>query len=115
MGGWWPRAECLRRMVVVPEPAVKRCCSFGAVAVDRCVGPSAEESADESLRLSVGLRTVGAGSEVPDAQAPAGERVPRGDVRAAVVGDHALDGDGVPAIESDSTTQEPDRCRGLFV
>jgi hypothetical protein len=49
MGGLCPRAECL-----VPEPAVKGFGAFAAGAVDRAVGPAAEEGADEAFYFAVG-------------------------------------------------------------
>ena len=49
-------------MVVAPEPAVKGSGAFGAVAVDRAVGPAAEQGADEAFGFAVGLGAVGAGS-----------------------------------------------------
>src|SRR3954447_15951818 len=51
-------------MVVVPEPAVKCCCAFGAVAVDGAVGPAGEHGADEALGFAVGLRSVGPRAQV---------------------------------------------------
>ena len=86
MGGLWPRAECLSVMVVVPEPSVKGGGAFGAVAVDRAVGPAAEEGADEPFGFAVGLGSVGAGAQVADPEGAAGDRVDRGAVGAAVVG-----------------------------
>ena len=55
-------------MVVVAEPAVKGGGAFGAGAVDRAVGPAGEHRADEALGLAVGLRAVGAGAQVADAE-----------------------------------------------
>jgi hypothetical protein len=73
-------------MVVVPEPAVKCGGPFGAGAVDRSIGPAAEQGADEALGLAVGLRPVGAGAQVADPERAAGKRVSGGAVGGAVVG-----------------------------
>src|SRR3954447_22366653 len=62
-------------MVVGPEPAVKGCGAFGVGAIDRAVGPAAEEGADKALCLAVGARPVGPGAQVPEAHRAAGERV----------------------------------------
>ena len=61
--------------IVEVEPAGECGVAFGAVAVDRCVGPAAEHGADEPFGLTVGLRPVGAGPEVTDPQRAAGDRV----------------------------------------
>ena len=47
-------------VIVEVEPAVEGCVAFAAVAVDRAVGPAAEERADEAFCFAVGLGTVGA-------------------------------------------------------
>jgi hypothetical protein len=59
-------------MVVVVEPSVKGCGAFGAVAVDRAVGPAVEHGADQVFGFAVGLGSVGAGAEVTDRERFAG-------------------------------------------
>jgi hypothetical protein len=44
-----------------------------------------------------------------DAERPAGERVDRGDVGGAVVGQEPLDGDPVAGVEGGGAAQEADR------
>src|SRR5947209_15574804 len=95
-------------MVVVPEPAVKGVGALGAVAVDRAVGPASEEGADEAFGFAVGLGAVGAGAEVPDPERPAGDRVERGAVSAAVVGEQLLDADAVTGVERHRSLEKPD-------
>src|SRR4051794_6798053 len=102
-------------MVVVVEPGVKGCGPFGAVAVERAVGPAAEQGADEALGFAVGLRPVGPGAQVADAEGAARDGVDGGAVGRAVVGDQPLDGDAVAAVERDRAAQEADRGRGLLV
>jgi len=63
--------------IVEVEPAGERAASFVAVAVDRAVGPAAEQGADEALGLTVGAGPVGAGAEVFDPERATGERVDR--------------------------------------
>jgi hypothetical protein len=65
------------KIVVVSEPSVKRSGAFGAVAVDRAVGPAGEHCSDESFGFAVGLWSIGAGPDVFDAQGAAGDRVER--------------------------------------
>jgi len=52
---------------------------------------------------------------VADAERAASERVDRGDVGGAVVGQDALDVDAVAAVERDRAAQEADRGGGFFV
>jgi hypothetical protein len=52
---------------------------------------------------------------VADGQGAAGDRVERGAVAGAVVGQKSFDGDAVALIKRDGSTQEPDRRRGLLV
>src|SRR6516162_7526858 len=96
-------------MVVGPQPAVKRTRTLAAVAVDRCVGPASEHRADKPLGLPVGLRPVRARAQMPDAQGTASDRMHRGAVRVAVVGQQALDGNPIAVIEGHRTAQESDR------
>jgi hypothetical protein len=73
-------------MVVVPEPSVKRGGALGARAIDRAVGPAAQEGPDEPFGFAVGLGPVGAG---------AAERVSgvgSGDARLAELGRASLHG-----------------------
>src|SRR5215213_7626514 len=62
-------------MVVVVDPAVKGRGAFAAGAVDRAVGPAAQQRADEALRLAIGLRAIGPGAQVTDSQDATGDRV----------------------------------------
>src|SRR4051812_35620958 len=102
-------------MVVVPEPAVKCCCAFGAVAVDGAVGPAGEHGADEALGFAVGLRSVGPRAQVAQTEGAAGDGVQLGAITRAVVGHHALDGDAVVAVEGDGAAQESSDGGGLLV
>src|SRR3954471_21777286 len=102
-------------MVVVPEPAVKCCCAFGAVAVDGAVGPAGEHGADEALGFAVGLRSVGPRAQVAQTEGAAGDGVQLGAITRAVVGHHALDGDAVAAVEGDGAAQESSDGGGLLV
>jgi hypothetical protein len=52
---------------------------------------------------------------VTDAECSTGERVQCRDVRAAVVGEHALDLDAVAGKEGEGAAEEPDRGGCLFV
>src|SRR4051794_26958843 len=45
-------------MVVVVQPAVKGGGAFGAVAIERAVGPAAEHGADQALGFAIGLGSV---------------------------------------------------------
>src|ERR1700733_2580567 len=102
-------------MVLVQEPAVKGSGAFCAVAVEGSVGPATEDGADEALGFAVGLGSVGAGAEVPDAEGAAGDRVDHGPVGVAVVGEELLDGDSVAGVERHGPFEEGDRGRGPLV
>jgi hypothetical protein len=78
------------------------------------VCPAGEEGADEAFGFAVGLRPVGPGAEVADAELAAGGGVPVRDVGAPIVGQHALDLDPVAGKERDRAVEEGDRgCRFL--
>jgi hypothetical protein len=96
-------------MVVVPEPAVKCVGAFCAGAVDGAVGPAVEEGADEAFGFAVGLRPVGAGAAVADAECLAGEGVDGGAVAGAVVGEDPLDLDAVALVVGERAAEEGDR------
>src|SRR6188474_290879 len=102
-------------MVVVLEPAVKGCGSFCAVAIERGVGPAAEQSSDEALGLAVGLWTVGPRAQMAYCHGATGDGVDGRAVGRAVVGDQALDGDSMAGIERRRAAQERDRGRGLLI
>src|SRR3954469_14495208 len=102
-------------MVVVPEPAVKGRGAFLAVAVERTVGPAAEQRADEALRLAVGLRPAGARAQMAQPERAARDRVDGRSVARTIVGQHALDGDAVTLEERHGTAHEGDRGGGLLV
>src|SRR5437763_11233161 len=93
-------------MVVVPEPAVKGCCPFGAGAVDGAIGPAPEQGADEPFGFAVGLWAVGAGAEVADAQGVAGDGVDGGAIARAVIGEQSLGGDAVAGVEGNGAPEE---------
>ena len=101
-------------MVVVGEPAVKGCGPFVACAVDGGVGPAGEHRADEAFGLPVCLRSVGAGAEVFDAEAAAGDGVDGGAVGAAVVCEYAFDPDAVASEEAKGADEEA-RHGGRFL
>src|ERR1700746_2170759 len=94
-------------MVVVAPPSVKGCGALTAVAVDRAVGPTAEQRADESLRLAVRLRSVGASAQVTNAQSSAGDRMDRRAIAGSIVREQLLHGHPVALKVGDRAPQEP--------
>src|SRR3954469_6509926 len=52
--------------IVEVDPAGEGGGAFGAVAVDRAVGPASQQGADEAFGFAVGLGAVGAGAKVAD-------------------------------------------------
>ena len=79
------------------------------------VGPFAERGLDEALGLAVGLRRVGFGSDVPDAELLAGARESFGLVAASVVGHDALDSDAEAFEVGDGGEEEGDCALLLLV
>src|SRR5437764_6171080 len=67
--------------VIELEPAGQAGGALGARAVDRAVGPAAEQRADEALGFAVRARPVGPRAQVPQPERAAGERVQRRAVR----------------------------------
>src|SRR4051794_21483191 len=100
-------------MVVVPRPSVKGLGAFAAGAVDRAVGPTAEQGADEAFGFAVGLWAPRAGAEVVDPEQAAGDGVNGGDVARPVIGQELLDGDAVTGVERDRSPEEGHDCGGL--
>src|SRR5262249_60602139 len=97
-----------------PEPAVKCSGALDAGAVDGAVGPAVEERADEALGFAVGLWAARAGAQVADPELAAGDRVQRGDVGAAIVGEHAFDGDSVAGGREERAPRGSERgARGV--
>lgn len=74
MGGWRFQRGVSEVMVVHVQPGIKRGAAFGSSGVGAGVGPFVGQSAVEAFDRAVGLRPVGAGPFVNDAQADAGNR-----------------------------------------
>src|ERR1035441_8478958 len=102
-------------MVVGPEPSVKGSGALAAVAVDRTGHPATQHRADEALCLAIGLWAVGACAQVADAQSATGDRVDRGAIGRAVVGEQLLHRHPVALIEGDRPPEERDDGAGLLV
>src|SRR5215211_4657313 len=105
---WWPGGEggVGSSSVVPPDVAGQ---GFGAVVaagVGEAVCPFAQQRFDQRFGFAVGLWSVGpreaAADAVTGADAPPR---PRG-IRLGVVGEHALDGDPVVAVEADRAFEE---------
>jgi hypothetical protein len=100
---------------VVVDPAGERAASFVAVAVDRAVGPAAEQGADEAFCFPVSARSVRACAQVLDPERFAGERVDRGAIRRAVIGHQPFDPDAESGEVSDRSAEEADGGNGLLI
>ncbi len=79
------------------------------------VGPFSKRRLNEALGLAVGLRRVGFGSDVLDAELLAGARESSGLVAASVVGHDTLDRDAEALEVGDGGEEEGDGALLLLV
>src|SRR5437870_5650247 len=99
----------MRAMPVVPmKPDRQLSGSSCRVVVGAGIGPFAQAGLDEALSLSVGLRRVRLGADVPESEAFAGSAEGVGSVTRTIVGHHALDLDAKPCIIGDRGFEEGD-------
>lgn len=73
------------------------------------IGPFAQQGLDEALGLAIGLRRVGSGADVPDAQHPQHLAEQPGDVAGPIVGHHPLDPDAARPEPAQGANEEA--CR----
>src|SRR6266849_6403328 len=92
--------------VVAMEPSRQLGGSAIGVAIGLSVGPFAQRALDKALGLAVGLRRVGPGSDVFEAELAAGVAKVEGFVAGAVVGHDAGDRDAQAGVVGDSGLQE---------
>lgn len=79
------------------------------------VGPLAGEGLDEAFGLAVGLRAIGTGEEMTEAQRLAGGGEEFGAIGGALVGEDGLDGDAVSLIESQGLMEGGQDAGSFFI
>ncbi len=79
------------------------------------ISPLASEGLDEAFGLAIGLRTIGSGEEMADAQLEAGSGEELGTISRAAVGEDALDEDAVSLVESDGLVEGGQDAGSFFV
>jgi hypothetical protein len=78
-------------------------------------GPLAGDGLDEALGLAVGLRAIGFGEEMADAQLLAGSGEEFGAVSRAAVGEHPPDLDAVLLVKGDRLLKRREHVGDLFI
>src|SRR5689334_16261133 len=94
-------------MVVAVEPAVKGAVAIAVGAIDAHSGPFIVERAVEPFDLAVGLRPVGPGARVGDAELGAEVAPGVAAVAGAVVGQDTFDRDAVEREPAVGAFEEP--------
>lgn len=102
-------------MVVVVKPAVELTAALGLGGVAAGVGPAVGQGAVEAFDLPVGLRPIGPGALVPDAELVAGVSPQVRAVRAAVVGQDPLNGHPACVEPLDGPNEDRGGGEGGFV
>ena|SRR5579864_8009120 len=102
-------------VVVVVIPGKQGEISFRGVAPVSGVSPFAQGGLDEALGFAVGLRGVGAGAAVLEAQLLAGAAKLVGAIAAAIIGEQSAHADTVAGEELHRLAQKSDRGVGLLI
>jgi hypothetical protein len=102
-------------VIVEVQPRRQRISPGGLGVVEAGVGPAIGERAEEAFDLAVGLRPVGAGALVRDAQRGAGIAPGVGLVGRAVVGQDAFDGDPAFGEPGDRALEDGDGGDRLLI
>lgn len=101
--------------IVVVEVAVEKGSAVFAGVVRASISPLAGDGLDEAFGLAVGLRTIGSGEEVVQAQLVAGLGKEFGAVSGAAIGEDLLDADAVSLVEGDGLLERSQDAGGLFI
>jgi hypothetical protein len=84
-------------------------------AIRASVSPLSSDGLDEALGLSIGLRAIGSGKEMAEAEVLAGGGEVVRAVGRAAVGEDAADGDAMGGIEVDCAVQGAEDTWDLFI
>jgi hypothetical protein len=101
--------------VIVMKVVGKEGSSVVAGVIRTGIGPLAGDGLDEAFGLAVGLRAIGFGEEMLEAEFVAGGGEEFGAIGGAAIGEDLLDFDAVSAIEADSLVQSVQDAGNPFV
>ena len=106
----------VRAMVVIVEKEVRKECSAVVTGLIRTgISPFASDSLNEAFGLAIGLRAVGSGKEMFDAELVTGGGEEFGAVGRAAIGEDALDLDAMSLVEGDGLVESVEDIGDFFV
>ena len=101
--------------VIVMKVVRKEGSSVVAGVIRTGVGPLAGDGLDEAFGLAVGLRAIGFGEEMFEAEFVAGGGEEFGAIGGAAIGEELLDGDAVSGVEAEGLVQSVEHAGDAFV
>jgi len=101
--------------VIVMKVVGKESSSMGTGVIRTGIGPLAGDGLDEALGLAVGLRAIGFGEEMCEAEFMAGGSEDFGAIGGAAIGEELLDGEAVSGVEAKGQVQSVEDALGAFV
>src|SRR5450432_2496508 len=101
--------------VKVMEVVGKESSAVAAGVIRTGIGPLAGDGLDEAFGLAVGLRAIGFGEEMREAELEAGGGEEFGAIGGAAIGEELLDGDAVSGVEAEGQVQSMEDAGGAFV
>jgi hypothetical protein len=101
--------------VIVMKIERKESSAMVAGVIRAGVGPFAGDGLDEALSLAIGLRAIGFGEEVTEAELMAGGGEELGAIGGASIGEDALDFDAVSGVAADGLVESSEDALSLFV
>jgi hypothetical protein len=100
--------------VIVMKIGGKEGSSVVAGVIRTGIGPLAGDGLDEAFGLAVGLRAIGFGEEMFEAELVAGGGEEFGAIGGAAIGEELLDGDAVSGVEAEGLVQSVEHALGCF-
>jgi hypothetical protein len=101
--------------VVVMKVVGKEGSAVVAGTIGSGIGPLAGDGLDEAFGFAVGLRSVGLGEEMLEAESPAGGGEGFGTIGGAAIGQELLDFDPVGGVEGEGLLQSGEDALSSFV
>ena len=102
-------------MVIVEEEVRQEGSAVVAGLIRACIGPFASDGLDEAFGLAVGLRSVGSGEEMFEAQLLADGGEALGAISRTLVGEDALDLDAMSLVEGDGLMERGQDAGSFFI